>query len=214
MKLLGELPQVYLVRHGETAWSLSRQATGRTDLPLTERGEQSAQELRTRLQGLSFGKILTSPLRRARRTAELAGFGAPSEIDDDLTEWDYGAYEGRRTVEIRAERPDWRLLEDGCPGGESLVDVTARAERVVARIRALNIDVLIFAHRQILRILTVRWLELHAREARRFELTTTSLSILGYYHALDEPVVRLWNDTHEASGTPRTRLSGAFKEVQ
>ena len=173
MRLLGELPEIYLVRHGETAWSLSRQATGRTDLPLTERGEQNAQELRPRLQGLSFGKILTSPLRRARRTAELAGFGASAEIDDDLTEWDYGAYEGRRTVEIRAERPDWRLLEDGCPGGESLADVTARAERVVARIRALNTDVLIFAHRQILRILTVRWLELHAREARRFELTTT-----------------------------------------
>ena len=214
MRLLGELPQIYLVRHGETAWSLSRQATGRTDLPLTERGEQSAQELRTRLRGLSFGKILTSPLRRARRTAELAGFGSPSEIDDDLTEWDYGAYEGRRTVEIRAERPDWRLLEDGCPGGESLAEVTDRAERVVARIRALNTDVLIFAHRQILRVLTVRWLELHAREARRFELTTASVSILGYYHALDEPVVRLWNDTHETFGTPRTRHSGAIKDVQ
>jgi broad specificity phosphatase PhoE len=200
MKLLGELPQVYLVRHGETAWSLSRRATGRTDLPLTERGEQSVQWLRTRLQGLSFGKILTSPLRRALRTAELAGFGASSESDDDLTEWDYGAYEGRRVAEIRAERPGWRLLEDGCPGGESVVDVTARAERVMARVRALNTDVLIFAHRQILRVLTVRWLELQAQEARRFELTTTSLSILGYYHALDEPVVRLWNHTHEASG--------------
>ena len=132
MKLLGELPQVYLVRHGETAWSLSRQSTGRTDLPLTERGEQTAQELRDRLMGLSFTQVLSSPLQRARRTAELAGFGE-HVVDGDLTEWDYGAYEGRRTAEIRAERPGWQLLEDGCPGGETPDAVTARAERVIVQ---------------------------------------------------------------------------------
>ena len=195
MKLLAELPQVYLVRHGETAWSLSRQSTGRTDLPLTERGEQTAQELRSRLKGLSFAQVLTSPLQRARRTAELAGFGKEADVDGDLTEWDYGAYEGRRTAEIHAERPGWRLLEDGCPGGETLEAVTARAERVIARIRVLQGDVLVFAHRHILRVLTARWLKLPALDARIFELTTASLSILGYYDGLDEPVIRLWNDT-------------------
>ena len=195
MKLLGELPQVYLVRHGETAWSLSRQATGRTDIPLTERGEQTAQELRDRLMGLSFAHVLSSPLQRARRTAELAGFGKYVDVEGDLTEWDYGAYEGRRTAEIRAERPGWRLLEDGCPGGETLDAVTARAERVINRISALQGDVLVFAHRHILRVLTARWLKLPALEARKFELTTASVSILGHYHDLDEPVIRLWNDT-------------------
>ena len=195
MKLLDEFPQVYLVRHGETAWSLSRQATGRTDIPLTARGEQTAQQLRDRLMGLRFAQVLSSPLQRARRTAELAGFGKHVDVDGDLTEWDYGAYEGRRTADIRAERPGWRLLEDGCPGGETLDAVTARAERVIKRIRALQGDVLVFAHRHILRVLTVRWLTLPALEARKFELTTASVSILGYYHDLDEPVVRLWNDT-------------------
>jgi broad specificity phosphatase PhoE len=195
VKLLGALPQVYLVRHGETPWSLSRQATGRTDIPLTERGEQTAQELRSRLTGLSFAQVLSSPLQRARRTAELAGFGKDVAIDGDLTEWDYGEYEGRRTAEIRAERPGWRLLEDGCPGGETLGAVTARAERVINRTRALDGDMLVFAHRHILRVLTARWLAFPALEARKFELATASLSILGYYHDTDEPVIRLWNDT-------------------
>ena len=114
------LSKVYLVRHGETAWSISRQATGRTDIPLTNRGERDAQELGTQLQGLNFAQVLTSPLQRARQTAALAGFGGRALPDPDLTEWDYGAYEGRRTAEIQAERPGWRLFEDGCPGGETL----------------------------------------------------------------------------------------------
>ena len=138
--------------------------------------------------------MFTSPLQRARRTAELAGFGKDADIDHDLAEWDYGTYEGRRTVDIRAERPGWRLLEDGCPGGETREAVSARADKVISRIRKLPGDTLIFAHRDILRVLTARWLRLQAIEARNFYLTTASVSILGYHHDLDEPVIRLWND--------------------
>jgi len=189
----GEFPKVYLARHGETAWSLSRQATGRTDIPLTDRGERDARELGTQLQGLNFARVLSSPLQRARRTAELAGFGERAQPDPDLMEWDYGAYEGRRTAEIQAERPGWSLFENGCPGGETLQAVSERADRVIETIRALGGNVLVFAHRDILRILTARWLRLRAVEARKFYLTTASLSILGYHHDLDEPVIRLWN---------------------
>ena len=188
------LPKLYLVRHGETAWTISRRATGRSDIPLTERGEREAQELRARLTGLSFVNVLTSPLQRARRTGELAGFGEGASVDPDLAEWDYGAYEGRRTSDIRVERPGWRLYEDGCPGGETLAQVSARADRVIARIRALESDALVFAHRDILRILTARWISLPALEARRLALETGSVSILGYHHDLDEPVIHLWND--------------------
>lgn len=138
MQMSGALPQVYLVRHGETAWSLSRQATGRSDIPMTDRGERDAQELGTRLKSLSFAQVLTSPLQRARRTAELAGFSKGAGVDADLTEWDYGTYEGHRTADIRAERPGWRLFEDGCPGRETLEAVSVRAERVIDRIRALG----------------------------------------------------------------------------
>ena len=188
------LPQVYLVRHGETAWTISGQHTGRTDIPLTERGEDDAQELSARLRGLSLAKVFTSPLQRARRTGELAGFGERAEADPDLMEWDYGAYEGRRTLDIRAERPGWRLFEDGCPDGETLVEVSRRADRVIARIRALESDVLVFAHRDILRILSARWVTLPALEARRFYLATASVSTLGYDHGLDEPVIRQLNN--------------------
>jgi broad specificity phosphatase PhoE len=190
----GKLPEVYLVRHGETAWTVSGQHTGRTDIPLTRQGEWEAEKLGTYLKGLSFADVLTSPLQRARRTAELAGFGRMAVVDDDLTEWDYGTYEGRRTADIRAERPNWSLLKDGCPGGETLEAVSARAERVIDRIRSLAGDVLVFAHRDILCIMTARWLSLDAIEARRFYLTTASLSILGYHHDLNEPVIRLWNE--------------------
>ncbi|MHB1077201.1 histidine phosphatase family protein [Thiobacillus sp.] len=194
----GALPLVYLVRHGETDWTLSGQHTGRTDIPLTERGEHAARELGTRLRGLTFTKVLTSPLQRARRTGELAGFGASAEPDPDLMEWDYGDYEGRRTSDIRAERPGWRLFEDGCPGGETLVDVSTRADRVIDRIRALESDVLVFAHGHLLRILMARWIALPALEARRLYLETASLSVLGYDHDLDEPVIRLLNDARHA----------------
>ena len=187
-------PKIYLVRHGETAWTISGQHTGRTDIPLTERGEREAQALRARLRGLTFATVLTSPLQRARRTGELAGFAECVHADLDLMEWDYGAYEGRRSSEIRAERPGWDLFEDGCPGGETLKDVSTRADRVIARVRALDGDVLVFAHMELLRVLAARWVGQPALEARRLYLETASVSVLGYDHGLDEPVIRLWND--------------------
>src|SRR3954454_1575177 len=145
------LPVVYLARHGETAWSLSGQHTGRTDLPLTERGERDARSLGERLRGLTFATVLTSPLRRAARTCELAGFGADAEIDRDLLEWDYGRYEGRTSAEIQAERPGWQLFRDGCPGGESPEQVGVRAERLVNRVRAIRGDLLLFSSGHFLR---------------------------------------------------------------
>jgi probable phosphoglycerate mutase len=184
------LPSIYVIRHGETAWSLSHQHTGRTDIPLTERGERDASALSTKLQSLNFAKVWTSPLTRARRTAELAGFADRLETDDDLMEWDYGAYEGRRTSEIRAARPGWNPFVDGCPGGETVADVGARADRVIARVRAVEGDVALFAHRDILRVLIARWIELPAIEGRRLFLETASVSVLGYDHDLTEPVIR------------------------
>jgi broad specificity phosphatase PhoE len=190
------LPVVYLARHGETAWSLSGQHTGRTDLPLTERGEANARALGARLSGLSFAKVFTSPLQRAVRTCELAGFGEKAEPDPDLVEWDYGQYEGRRTAEILKERPDWHLFRDGCPGGETPDQVGARADRVIDRIRAVQSDVLLFSSAHILRVLAARWLGLEAAGGRYFVLSTATLSLLGYEHNLAEPVIRLWNDSH------------------
>jgi broad specificity phosphatase PhoE len=189
------LPVIYLARHGETAWSLSGQHTGLTDLPLTERGEQNARALGGRLNGLSFVKVFTSPLQRARRTCELAGFGAVAEVDRDLLEWDYGQYEGRRTAEIHAERPDWQLFRDGCPGGESPDQVGARADRVVGRVRAVEGGVLLFSSGHFLRVLAARWLGLEPAAGRFFMLSTASLSALGYEHNRCQPVVRLWDDT-------------------
>jgi probable phosphoglycerate mutase len=188
------LPVVYLARHGETAWSLSGQHTGRTDLPLTERGERNARALGGRLRGLAFAKILTSPLRRAVRTCELAGFGAAAEIDPNLVEWDYGQYEGRRTVEIRAQRPDWRLFRNGCPGGESPDQIGARADLVIGRLRAVGGDVLVFSSGHFLRVLAARWLGLDVAGGRYLLLGTASLSALGYEHSAAEPAIRLWND--------------------
>ena len=190
------LPIIYLARHGETAWSLTGQHTGLTDLPLTERGERNASRLEQRLKGLRFAKVFTSPLQRARRTCELAGFGTLAEIDRDLLEWNYGEYEGRRTAEIRAERPDWQLFRDGCPGGESPAQVTARADRVVSRLRAVQGDVLLFSSGHFLRVLAVRWIGIElTAQARSFMLSTASLSALGYEDSLSRPVIRLWNET-------------------
>lgn len=191
------LPVVYLARHGETAWSLSGQHTGRTDLPLTERGERQARALGQRLRGASFVKVFSSPSQRARRTAELAGFGGPAEIDPDLAEWDYGQYEGRRTADILAERPGWFLFRDGCPGGETPDQVAARADRVVERVGAVHGNVLMFASAHILRVLAARWLGLEAAGGRYLLLDTSSLSILGYEHNLAEPAIRLWNEAHQ-----------------
>jgi len=190
------LPVVYLARHGETAWSLSGQHTGRTDLPLTERGEKHAHALGQRLRGLTVVKVLTSPLQRATRTCTLAGFGTLAEIDPELIEWDYGEYEGRRTAEIHAERPGWLLFRDGCPGGESPVQAGARADRVIARLRAVHGNVLLFSSAHFLRALTARWLGLEAGAGRFFPLGTASLSVLGYEHnSLAEPTIQIWNET-------------------
>jgi broad specificity phosphatase PhoE len=190
------LPVIYLARHGETAWSLSGQHTGLTDLPLTERGERNASRLGERLRGLTFARVFTSPLQRAARTCELAGFGAVAAVDGDLLEWNYGYYEGRRTVEIHAERPDWQLFRDGCPGGESPDQVGARADRVVSHVRAIQGDVLVFSSGHFLRVFAARWLGLEPAGGRYFLLSTASLSALGYEHNLSEPVIRLWNETH------------------
>jgi len=190
------LPMVYLARHGETAWSLSGQHTGRTDLPLTERGERNARQLGERLKGLTFAKVLTSPLQRATRTCELAGFGTAAEVDADLFEWNYGDYEGRRTAEILADRPDWQLFRDGCPGGESPDQVGARADRVVSRVRAVAGEVLLFSSGHFLRVLAARWLGLEPGAGRYLLLSTASLGMLAYEHNnRSEPFIRLWNDT-------------------
>ena len=190
-----ELPIIYLARHGETAWSLTGQHTGLTDLPLTERGEQNARALGERLNGLNFVKVFTSPLQRARRTCELAGFGTAVEVDRDLLEWNYGQYEGRRTAEIHAERPDWQLFRDGCPGGESSDQVGARADRVVGRMRAAEGKMLLFSSGHFLRVLAARWLGLEPGAGRFFLLSTAGLSALGYEHNRSQPVIRLWDDT-------------------
>ena len=188
---------VYLARHGETHWTISGQYTGLTDLPLTERGERNASRLKERLRGLSFAKVFTSPLQRAKRTCELAGFGAVAEIDRDLVEWNYGDYEGRHSADVHRERPDWELFRDGCPGGESPGEAAARADRVVSRVRAVPGNVLLFSSGHFIRVLATRWIGLEVTvNAKRFMLSTASLSAVGYENELSRPVIRLWNDTH------------------
>ena len=178
------LPIIYVARHGETAWSLTGQHTGRTDLPLTEHGEHNARSLAPRLQGMKFVKVFTSPLQRAVRTCELAGFGSVAETDPDLLEWDYGEYEGRRGDDIRKERPDWNLFRDGCPGGESPHQVATRANRVVGRLRAILGDVLLFSSGHFIRVLATSWLGLDPTvNSRRFMLSTASPCACGSYQA-------------------------------
>src|SRR4026209_1248540 len=188
------LPIVYLARHGETAWTLSGQYTGFTDLPLTERGERTARRLEERLRGLTFAKVFTSPLQRARRTCELAGFGAIAEIDGDLVEWNYGEYEGRRSAYVHRERPEWQLLRDGCPGGESPPEVGARADSAIKHMRAIEGNVLLFSSGHFLRVLAARWLGFEPGAGRCFLLSTASLSALSYEHNLSQPAIRLWDD--------------------
>ncbi|MBZ9983151.1 MULTISPECIES: histidine phosphatase family protein [unclassified Mesorhizobium] len=186
-------PQIHLVRHGETAWSLSGQHTGRTDMPLTAAGEAAARGVADRLKGLPFSAVWSSPSQRAYNTSVLAGFGAQSVKMDDLQEWDYGAYEGRTTREILAERPGWNVFRDGCPQGETAADVGARADRIIDRLREANADMLIFSSAHFLRVLTARWLGLPPQDGALFVLDTASISVLGYEHDLGEPVVRKWN---------------------
>ena len=189
------LPIVYLARHGETEWAITGQHTGRTDLPLTARGERNARSLKERLRGLSFARVFTSPLQRVTRTCELAGFGDRAEIDPDLVEWDYGEYEGCQTVDIHKGRPDWQLFYNGCPGGESPDDVGLRADRVIQRVRAVGDNVLVFSSGHFLRVFAARWLGREIALGRFFMLSTASLSAVSYEHKLSQPAIRLWDDT-------------------
>lgn len=183
--------ELWLVRHGETEWSASGQHTGRTDLPLTAQGEQHAREIGRFLNGRAFALVLTSPLQRARDTCRLAGYGDAAAVDCNLLEWDYGAYEGRTTSEIRSERPDWSLWKHGVPGGESIEQVAARAQAVIDRALASSGDLLLFAHGHILRILSCCWLGLPPEDGRLLALGTASVSTLGYEH--ETRVITRWN---------------------
>ncbi|HKG39189.1 MAG TPA: histidine phosphatase family protein [Conexibacter sp.] len=187
-----QLGELWLARHGETEWSRARRHTGRTDIPLTARGEEQAAALGSRLRGVRFALVLTSPLERARRTAELAGFGDAMAFDPDLMEVDYGEYEGRTTAEIHRSRPDWDLWRDGCPGGETIAEAAARAERVIARVRGVDGPVLLVGHGHLTRTLASRALTLDPDHGRHLALDPASLSIIGAEHAA--PALWLWND--------------------
>lgn len=190
------LPQVWIARHGATAWTISTQHTGRTDVPLTAAGEGEAERLRARLAGVAFAHVWTSPLVRARRTCEIAGFGNQAVDDPDLREWDYGDFEGLTHAAIQARTPHWNVFDDGAPGGESVADVCARADRVIARLRADGGSALLFGHGHFSRVLGARWIGLPVSGASLLLLATSAVSVLGYDHGLDEPAIRLWNDMH------------------
>jgi len=188
------LPRVYLIRHGETEWSLSGRHTGRTDVPLNAAGEARARALEPRLRDVRFARVFTSPRERARQTCELAGLGRMAEIDAQLAEWDYGDYEGLRSEEIQRTRPQWNLFRDGCPHGESPADISGRADQVIARLRGLEGNVALFSHGHFGRVLAARWIELPAGEARRFLSDTASVGILDFEHGnIGAPVIALWN---------------------
>jgi broad specificity phosphatase PhoE len=184
--------EVVLVRHGETEWSRAGRHTGRTDVPLTEQGRRQAESVGTALADRDFALVLTSPLGRALETCRLAGFGDRAQPRDELMEWDYGAYEGRTTAEVREQRPGWTLWRDGVPKGETVEQVGERVDRVLDEIRALDGDALLFAHGHVLRVLTARWLELEPGAGRLFALDPATLSILG--HEREPPVIQLWNE--------------------
>jgi probable phosphoglycerate mutase len=185
-------PRLVAVRHGATEWSQSGRHTSRTDLPLLDEGRREAQELGRRLAGRPFSLVLTSPMLRARETCAIAGFGPQAQVCPDLGEWDYGDYEGRTTEDIQAERPGWSLWRDGVPGGETAEEVTARADRVIATVRACRGDVLAFAHAHVLRVVVARWVGLPATGGALFTLSPATISILGWER--DAAVVTRWND--------------------
>ncbi len=184
--------QIYLLRHGETAWSLTGQHTGRTDLPLTANGENQASRLRERLCEIDFAHVLTSPLQRARRTCELAGLGGAARIEPELREWDYGDYEGETTASIEVRRPGWDIFRDGCPNGELTEVVGGRADRIVKSLRAMDGIVAVFSHGHFLRALAMRWIGLPVGEGRHFALNPAATSILGFERTTD-PAITLWN---------------------
>jgi broad specificity phosphatase PhoE len=211
---MSTLPIVYLARHGETAWTISHQHTGRTDLPLTPQGEAEATRLGQRLRGLTFGAVLTSPLKRAIRTCELAGFSAAAQIDPDLVEWNYGAYEGRTSAEIHADRPDWQLFRDGAPEGESPEQIGARADRVIRHVRAIDGNTLLFSSGHFLRVFAARWLGLDPGAGRYVFLGTASVSALGYEHDHSDPVIRLWNEMPRETPVNSARVRGRREKVR
>lgn len=189
------LPRLYLARHGDTAWTESRQHTGLTDIPLNERGEANARALGQRLHRYNFTQVFTSPLLRASRTCELAGYGPVAKVDPDLVEWDYGRYEGMLTVDILKAQPNWELFRDGCPEGESPDDVAARADRFLEKVKAESGDVLAFSSGHIIRMIAARWFQLPPYAGRAFYCRPASLGILGYEHGRrEEPIIELWND--------------------
>jgi probable phosphoglycerate mutase len=186
--------QLYLIRHGETAWSITGQHTGFTDIALTPQGEDEARALAPHLRTIHFTKILTSPLLRARQTCELAGIRAPGEIDPDLAEWNYGDYEGKRTVDIHEERPGWNVWRDGCPHGETAANVSDRADRLLARLRKLSGNIALFSHGQFSSALAARWIGLTVIEAQHFALSPASISTLAHEAGHPRvPVIALWN---------------------
>ena len=206
MKEMGDkLPKIYLARHGETAWTVTGQRTGHVNLPLTEHGESQARRLGERLQGRTYTKVFASPLQRARRTCELAGFGGIAEVDPDLIEWDYGKYEGLLNAEILKERPGWQMFSDGYPGGETAGQVAARADRVVKRVRAVAGDVLLFSSGDFLKVLTARWIGMDAIHGASFMLNTASVSVLGYQDSLEQSTIQIWNDTCHLGTVERPR---------
>lgn len=190
---MSDLPTVYLARHGETEWSKSGQHTGRTDLPLTANGIEIAKQLKARLAGITFAHVFSSPLSRAKHTADLAGFPNPV-LDEGLYEWDYGQHEGLKSVEIAKIRPGWNLFRDGAPGGESPEQVTARADALVKRLKGLSGNVICFAHGHILRVIAARWIEFPIQLGTCMLLGTATLSVLSFnHHNLAEPAIKTWN---------------------
>jgi probable phosphoglycerate mutase len=190
--------RLYLIRHGETEWALSGRHTGRTDIPLTANGEQEARELGKHLRNIQFAHVLTSPLQRARQTCELVGLDNVPDIEPDLAEWDYGDYEGKRSVDIRKGWPDWNVFRDGCPHGEMPAQIFARADRLLARLRTLSGKVALFSHGQFGGVLAARWIGLPLTEAQHFPLGTASLSIFAFNpHHPEVPVIALWNDVFQ-----------------
>jgi broad specificity phosphatase PhoE len=189
-----DLPKLFLARHGDTAWTDSRQHTGRTDLPLNERGEERARQIGERLRRFSFAHVFTSPLQRASKTCALAGFGEVAEVDPDLVEWDYGRFEGKLTRDVVKERPGWELYRDGCPDGESPEDVAARADHFIARVRGIDGDVLAFSSGHIIRMIAARWLGVPPAAGRFFFCRPASVGVLGFeHHSREEPIIGLWN---------------------